>query len=138
MRTVAKVRGAPSCQTRTVPARSVQKSRPSGANASAVANEAAKPAAGGDWPVTAHGSAAVVAATVAVAVDDGVAAVGLGARGAGGGDPQAATSAVNGDQLHGDFAGSGANARQPDPVGSDQFAGTSAKSRQIEKDLGVQ
>jgi len=52
--------------------------------------------------------------------------------------PQAATSAVNGDQYHGDFAGSGPNARQPDPAGTDQFAGTSARSRQIEKDLGVQ
>src|ERR1019366_10179046 len=92
VRTVAKVRGAPSCQTRTVPARSVQKSRPSGAKASAVANEAAKPAAGGDCPVTAHGSAVGVAATVAAGEGVAVAAVGAGGRAAGGGGPQAATS----------------------------------------------
>lgn len=54
MLTVAKRRAVPPCQTRTVPPRSAQNSRPSGAKASAVAKAALSVADGGDWPATAH------------------------------------------------------------------------------------
>ena len=60
MATVAKVRVAPSWNTRTAPERSAKNSRPSGAKASAVAKVAGMLRVGGACRATEHASAALV------------------------------------------------------------------------------
>src|ERR1017187_8033344 len=90
--TLAKTRDAPPCHTRTVPERSAQNSRPSGANARAVAKLAGiVPLGVGSFDGAAHASAVgdgVPVTGCAVGVVRGVAlAVGRGLV-----DPQAAAS----------------------------------------------
>src|SRR5262249_2893218 len=88
--TVAKVLAAPSCQTLTVPERSAQKSRPSGAKARAVALSAAIVPLGGDWGPTEQGP--VPGAGGGGAAGGGPGAGGGGGGGGGAADPEPAAA----------------------------------------------